>query len=285
MTHIIGVGDNTVDTYIHQGIGYPGGNAVNVAVLTHRYGHPAAYLGWLGDDANGRLILHALRNEGVDVSRCRVIEGGTTSFSTVQLVDGDRVFGAGHHGVTSQIALTSQDYDYIRQFDVVHTSVFSYLEGSLGDLKHASRCLSFDFSDRRDPEYLESVLPQVDVALISCSELTLEEQDGLMRQMYRQGPRLVLATRGSQGAWVYDGSRTLHQGVIPVQVVDTLGAGDAFAARFLVEALGGVPLPQAMQLAAESAAENCTHYGAFGYGQPIDELPDVPRNAHPDRSI
>jgi len=117
------------------------------------------------------------------------------------------------------------------------------------------------------------VLPHIDMALLSCSDLALEAQQQLMGWMHARmhpgGRRLVLVTRGSEGAWVYDGQAFYHQGILPVEVVDTLGAGDAVAARFLVEALGGTSIRQAMYLAAGSAAENCKHYGAFGYGQPI----------------
>lgn len=269
MAGIIGVGDNTVDTYVHQRMRYPGGNAVNVAVLAHRYGaDPAAYLGWLGNDANGRLILDALRSEGLDLSHCRVVDG-PTAYSTVELVDGDRVFGPADHGVTSQIQLTDDDYAYLRRFDVVHTSVFSHIEPFLPTLKQSTRCLSFDFSQERSPEYLEKVLPYVDVALLSCSDLSLGDQESLMRRANSLGARWVLVTRGSEGAWVYDGSRFYHQDVVPVQVVDTLGAGDAFAARFLYETAAGVSITAAMQLAAHSAAENCTIFGAFGYAQPM----------------
>ena len=75
-------------------------------------------------------------------------------------------------------------------------------------------------------------------------------------------------TRGKEGSWVYDGSSLYHQDILPVETVDSLGAGDAYAARFLVEFSRGTAIPAAMQLAAQSAAENCTHYGAYGYGQP-----------------
>ena len=269
MTSLIGVGDNTVDTYVHQGMRYPGGNAVNVAVLARQYGHPAAYLGVLGSDANGALLRASLQAEGVDSSHCRTVDG-PNAYSTVMLVDGDRVFGPSDHGVSDQISLSDGDLDYIRSFEVVHTSVYSCLESQIARLKSASRCLSFDFSQERSPEYLERILPHIDVALLSCADLPLAEQTALMQRIQRQGPRLVLVTRGGEGAWVYDGQAMIHQGVLPVEVIDTLGAGDAFAARFLVEAIGGNPLDRAMHLAARSAAENCTHYGAFGYGQPIE---------------
>ena len=268
MTSLIGVGDNTVDIYVHQGQGYPGGNAVNVAVMAHRHGHAAAYLGWLGSDEFGKLVLNSLKDEGVDVSHCRVVDG-PNSYSSVEVIDGDRVFGESDHGVCSQITLSAEDYDYIRQFDVVHTSVFSHLEDSLADLKKVSRFLSFDFSDFRDADYMAKVLPYVDIALISCPDLSLEEQKNFMREVLAKGPALVLVTRGGEGAWVFDGKAFYHEGVKPVKVVDTLGAGDAFVARFLVELRGGKLIQEAMELASYSAAENCTYFGAFGHGKSL----------------
>ncbi len=58
---LLGLGDNTVDTYVDQGTQYPGGNAVNVAVFAHRLGLAAGYLGCLGADAAGDLLLQALQ--------------------------------------------------------------------------------------------------------------------------------------------------------------------------------------------------------------------------------
>ena len=238
MARLIGVGDNTVDNYLHKRMLFPGGNAVNVAVLAHRYGHPAAYLGWLGQDQRGVLILDSLAQEGIDTSYCRIVEGGATSFSQVTLVDGDRVFGGSSHGVSTQIALNQADFAYIGGFDLVHTSVYSHLEGQIADLKQTSRRLSFDFSQRLEPDYLKRILPYVDIAFFSLADVSPAEMDALMQQAYALGPALIVMTRGKDGSWVFDGTQIYHQGIIPVKAVDTLGAGDAFAARFFSRVCG-----------------------------------------------
>ena len=267
MVSVIGGGDNTVDTYVHQRMRYPGGNAVNVAVLAGRYGAQAAYLGWLGDDERGRLLLTALEAEGLDVSHCRVLPDVPTAFSEVELVDGDRVFGPSDTGACARIDLTEADLDYLRGFDVVHSSVFSHLEGQMERLKSGSHCLAFDLSQRCDGPYLEAVLPHVDFAFLSAADLPYGDQEDLARRMLALGPTWVVITRGKEGAWAYNGRGVYHQGILPVEAVDTLGAGDAFAARFLVEIAAGQPVRPALLAAAQSAAENCTHFGAFGYGQ------------------
>ena len=268
MTRILGVGDNTVDTYIHRRTKFPGGNAVNVAVLAHRYGAEAAYLGYVGKDESGALILNSLRHEGLDVSRCKELEGIPTAYSSVSVVDGDRVFGKSDAGASQHIRLMDDDLAYIRNFDLVHTSVYSFLVKQLAELKAASRLLSFDLSDRCDQEYLQAVLPHCDITFLSLADINNDERDRLMCKMISLGPKLVVMTRGKEGSWVYDGITLYHQDILPVETIDSLGAGDAFAARFLVETARGVSIQAAMKLAAQSAAENCTHYGAYGYGQP-----------------
>lgn len=269
MCKLLGVGDNTIDTYVHSRMLYPGGNAVNVAVLAKRLGHEVSYIGWLGDDERGELLLSSLESEGVDTSRCRILKDVPTGYSTVSLVDGDRVFGESDDGACHKLHLEDQDFEFIRAFDVVHTSVFSFIEPQLRELKLVSKLLSFDLSQNHEQAYLEVVLPHVDIAFLSVSDVSFDTQDALMRQMHALGPQLIVATRGEHGSWVFDGKEVYHQGIIPVDVIDALGAGDAFAACFLVEYAEGTSIPVAMQKAAEFAAKNCTHYGAYGYGKPF----------------
>ena len=80
---ILGLGDNTIDTYVDAGLQFPGGNAVNVAVMARRLGAETSYLGCWGDDEGGRLLEDALTAERVDLSHVRRIAGGLARFSPV----------------------------------------------------------------------------------------------------------------------------------------------------------------------------------------------------------
>ncbi len=88
---LLGAGDNVVDRYRDLGLMYPGGNALNVAVAAARGGAAAAYVGAVGTDRAGDVVLAGLRAEGIDVSRVRVVEG-PNAYADVMLVEGDRVF-------------------------------------------------------------------------------------------------------------------------------------------------------------------------------------------------
>ena len=269
MLRLIGVGDNTVDTYVHERMRYPGGNAVNVAVLARRYGIQSAYLGAMGDDERGALILDALRQEDVDVSHCKIIAGTANGYAEVNLIDGERVFGEYSSGAAAHLVLDTQDLAFISGFEIVHSSVYSCLEAQLPELKVASRFLCYDFSNQvEDKAYLAKTLPFVDLAVFSLSDHPHLEAQAVLREIHAAGAGMLLITQGKNGSWFFDGVNNYHQDIMPAQVVDTMGAGDAFIAAFLVELFRNMPLPAAMASAAVFAAKNCEHSGAFGYGQP-----------------
>jgi fructoselysine 6-kinase len=91
-----------------------------------------------------------------------------------------------------------------------------------------------------------------------------------MKSVALLGPSWVLATRGGDGAMLSDGEAVFSVAATPVEIVDTLGAGDTFIARVLVGLLRGERPQSLLQAAANAAARTCTYFGAVGYGRPID---------------
>ena len=261
---ICSVGDNVVDRYVDRGVMYPGGNAVNVAVHIRRCGVESAYVGAVGDDAAGRVVGSALADEGVDITRMRVLDG-PNAYASVRLVDGDRVFGDADLGV-SVFTLDEADLDYLAGFDLVHTGDCSRLEGQVGDIA-AVAPVSFDFSDR-PVEYVEPLLPYVTFATFSRSGLAEADVRDLIKWAHSYGPRVVAVTRGAAGAVVSDGESVATTVPARTKVLDTLGAGDAFIARACVELVGGATPTAIVSRATQYAALTCQSFGAFGYEAP-----------------
>jgi fructoselysine 6-kinase len=71
-----------------------------------------------------------------------------------------------------------------------------------------------------------------------------------------------VVTRGRDGSLAVSGS-VHRQPPIPVTVVDTLGAGDAYIAACISALVEGAALETAMRQGAHAAARTCTHYGAW----------------------
>lgn len=260
---LAGVGDNVVDRYLDLGTWYPGGQALNVAVWAHRAGLSTAYVGVLGDDPAGAVVRDAIRAEGIDDSHVRVTHG-PNGYADVALVDGNRRF-LGSDPCVSRFCLSRDELDWLAGFDMIHSSASSYLEDQL-ELMAEAAPLSFDFSTRRDRAYIDPILRHVTVAAFSLSDLGDAETEAWLQRACRLGPRWAVATRGAADAIVYDGHRFWRQPTRATTLVDTLGAGDAFTARFLVGMLRDEPCEVSLGAAADVAAVTCASYGAFGHG-------------------
>jgi len=273
---VIGVGDNVVDKYTHIRTMYPGGNALNFSVYAKRLGADSAYLGIFGSDEAAQHIQDVLSEMDIETSHCRIMQG-ENGFALVGLENGDRVFlGSNEGGIRKHYKLEfdAKDLSYIKQFDLLHTSKYSYMEGELEKLKAAGIPVSFDFSDDFTEEYLEQVGPYVDYSILSCSHLGENETKMLARKMVELGSTIVIATRGSAGAIIFDGNSFFYQKPHLVEAVDTLGAGDSFLTAFLLEYIEkskegakDILLKAALEKAAEFAAKTCLVEGAFGFGK------------------
>ena len=186
MIKVLGLGDNVVDKYMHIKTMYPGGNALNIAVLARLSGIEVGYLGVFGDDEAAKHVYKTVSDMGIDVSHCRFYHG-ENGYAEVRLDDGDRVFiGSNQGGVSKEHPIdsfTDIELDYIAEYDVCHTSIFSYVEESLPEIRKASGFVSFDFSNRYDEEYLKKVCPYIDMAAISCGDMPKEE-------MFDAAPRM-----------------------------------------------------------------------------------------------
>ena len=264
---LLGLGDNTVDTYVDAGKQFPGGNAVNVAVLAHRLGLMTGYLGCLGTDAGGDVIAAALADEGVDVSHVRRIKGANARARIVHN-HGDRCFLSGDPGVRGRYDLAADDLDYIAGFDAVHTSIFSELDAELPSVRRVARQLSYDFSERWSDAVFARVLPHIDVAFLSAPGRDDAEVAAVLRGCATAGVSLAVATRGALGAMALCAGEILSQGIAPATIVDTLGAGDGFIAACLTSLLRGAELAAALEAGAGYAAMVCGWQGAFGHGAP-----------------
>jgi fructoselysine 6-kinase len=277
---LLTVGDNVVDQYPQRGSFYPGGNAVNVAVHAARLGAGSAYIGAVGTDPAGEVVLRALREEGVDTTRTRVVDG-PNAYAVVEVVDGNRVFAQGDLGI-SVFRLDSADLAFAETFALVHTGECSNVEPQLPDLVRAAQRLSFDFSER-PWDYIEAFAPQVDVAVRSVpgADRTVGFQQA--RRLRALGPQTVAVTLGAGGAVVIVGAEEHWAPAGQGDVVDTLGAGDAFIARLLVGLARQEPVPDLVLAATRYATETCASFGAFGHATPLDALAPTLAPHHPDR--
>ena len=263
---LLAVGDNVVDVYPERGVMYPGGNAVNVAVHAQRLGAQAAYLGAVGTDRAGEIVLRALRSEAVDTSLTRIVDGPNAA-AEIHVVDGNRGFGQANAGV-SVFELTPDDLAAASTYDVVHTGECSNIEGQLGQLARATSRLSFDFSER-PWEYVQQYAPSASVAIWSAPSGDLALAKRQIERLRALGPETAVVTLGAAGAMVLQEDLT-YSPAPELEVLDTLGAGDAFIARLLVGLAQREDIRMLLSAATAYGTASCATIGAFGHPSTID---------------
>lgn len=301
MIKIACMGDNVVDINYIDGMINPGGNCINVAVYCSQMGHEAAYVGVLADDGYAKIVTDSLEANNVDYHMC-VTMHGETGRCTCELIDGDRVLGDENDGglVKSDPLVISDDIvEYLKGFDIVHTSCYSYIDDELYKLKEAEIPLLYDFSTVWSSERVEKISRVADFILFSGRDGLSEEENLKMctDAVDKYHCKMAIMTMGTKGAWVYDGVTMFQKAPYNVEggAIDTTGCGDSWISGFIttyVEAMkrldlmkknsdDGFIVPEneadvkahavelSMCMGNLKARHTCRIKGAYGCGIPI----------------
>ena len=248
---------------IAQEITYTGGGpAATAAVAAARLGVPAAYVGTVGDDADGQRIREGLSAEGVDISSVSVAAGQASGASVV-LVDSGRGTRAicTRPGPRVDLSLAGP---LLSAADWVHTDHLGWAAVSdsraRADVVHSR--LSVDAGNAIRGFSLAGVdlfVPTLEALRATYGAL---EEEALLDSALADGARCVVATDGPRGSLA--ASATGERFSVPgltTQVVSTLGAGDVFHGALLAAHVRGMTLKNCLAYANVTAALSCLGLG------------------------
>ena len=262
---LVSVGDNVADYYHAKEKYYPGGSAYNVSVLSRRMGVKSAYLGTFGTDNSANFLIDFLKKEKVDISHITVKEGAN-AFSEVKTIAGKSEIVKVDKGVYKNFSLEEKDLKFIEGFDYLHTTLYSYTEKYLSLFQKFGLNVSFDYSFTRDKKYIRKTAPYVDIAFFSAEGEDKDKLKDLMSSIYKLGPQYVIFTLGKDGVIALYNEKFYNQKAPNVNIVDTLGAGDAFISKFLCSIIDKNfikedEIKNILKRSVNFASETCTHYG------------------------
>jgi len=219
-----------------------GGSAANVAMFGALTGTPSRFIGQVGNDNLGEQLCASLRQSGVDV--CTVAEGRTGSIVVVVQPNGERTFLT-DRGVASELSLF--DASYLAGVSIVHvpsyslaleplaTTAIQYIRaartaGALISIDASSTSVLRDYGIDRYAALIASIAP--DVFLCNNDEAVLLKIDSAHPM---PGAALTVIKRGAQPVTAITAAGAVTENSTPpvANIVDTTGAGDAFAAGFL----------------------------------------------------
>ncbi|MDD5031979.1 MAG: PfkB family carbohydrate kinase [Patescibacteria group bacterium] len=230
-----------------------GGGAANMAVNLAGLGFRVASLIAIGDDERGKRVLANLKKRGVDTKLVQKIKGIETGFSFVLINPEKIVFS--DRAANSELGIRNKELRSLRnakwvsitslsgKWEKVLNKVFSVkglkvawnpghvqLDSGVKNLKKFIAKTAIFFVNK--DEAIELIVS--DPKYKKKSHEFLNNPKELLKVLKSWGPKIVVITRGKDGADAYDGQKFYHQNIIKEKKrVDTTGVGDAFNSSFI----------------------------------------------------
>ncbi len=261
------------------GLESSGGSAANTCAVAAALGARVGFLGKVAADQLGGVFAHDIRAAGVTFPTAALPAGTAPTARCLILVtpDGQRTMNT---FLGACVHFSPADVDEA----LIAAAAVTYLEGYLFDppaaqaaffaasqaAHRAGRQVAISLSDafcveRHRQAFRRFLREEADIVFANEAELlSLYEVDDFATAMElaRGDVALAALTRSEKGSVIVAGQETHEVSARPVTVVDTTGAGDAYAAGFLAALTRGLPLPEAGRWGSVAAAEVIGHFGA-----------------------
>ena len=279
MMRLIGTEDaDALYAAMGPGVESSGGSAANSCAVAAALGARVGFLGKVADDALGQVFGHDIRAAGVHFPTAPLAGGAPTARCLILVSpDGQRTMNT---FLGACVTFSAAD---IAAEEVARAAVV-YLEGYLFDppaaqaaffeasrLAHqAGRQVAITLSDpfcveRHRQAFRRFVREEADILFANEAEiLALYETDDIATaaDLAAQDVALAVLTRSAEGSLICRGAERVAVAAVPTHVVDTTGAGDAYAAGFLAALTRGEALAECGRWGAVAAAEVISHFGA-----------------------
>jgi ribokinase len=252
----------------------PGGKGANQAVAAAAAGAEVAMLGAVGDDTAGARMIEDLRRRGVNTGSVRTVDGVSTGTAYVTVTsDGENtiVLDPGANRFVDAAAVEAA-WPALPPASVLLSLLEIPLDGVAAAVKLAAK------SGMRPVVTLAPAQPVPGELLYGLDPLLVNEHEAAFllqaddlgghvvdaaRELLRLGPRSAVVTAGPAGAAVADGDAARLLPAVPVaEVVDTTGAGDAFAGALAAALARGADLDAAVKAGLNAGAEAVQRVGA-----------------------
>ncbi len=257
----------------------PGGCASNVALGLAHLGVDVALIARLGDGDAAALVRTHWEKANIDLTHLKVVEGDSTGVS-VGLVDKDRqprfvhTPGANAHLSVDTLpgewlVKSGSRFLHVAGYFVLPGLLTPHLAEPLAQARSAGMATSLDVVTSPamdDPSPLWPCLPHLDYFLCNRHEaqrITGESDPHAAAQSLRErGAHTVIVKLGANGCWAENAQIAERIPTPQVNVVDTTGAGDAFAAGLISALLHGEDLPSACRAGNRAGAKVVQSLGA-----------------------
>lgn len=268
---VVCVGDCCVDRYLPAKRDMLGGITANFArqaAAAFPASDEISIVSPIGTDRFAEEIIRpGLAQCGFAVHLTRIDGASPMQLIEVQ-PDGEKRFVGYDEGVLGKFRIDGANAGHLAAADLVVTQVFRQVRQTFGSIASTpiAGMLAVDFADFAEhPDFLllERCIERIDVAFFG---LSADDTAAIARigELARRYNKLLVVTLAAAGSRAFAGDEQFEAPAIPVdEVVDTTGAGDAFAAGYLSRYAHGAAVDDSLRAGAELAARTIRHLGAW----------------------
>jgi sugar/nucleoside kinase (ribokinase family) len=249
-----------------QGIEMSGGSVANAMAHFANLGGKAAYIGKVADDQLGQVFRHDMKSTGIHYETTPLVFGPRTGRCLILVTpDAARTMNTFLGAATE---LRPEDIDS----DLISSARITFLEGYLFDAPHCKQAFYLAGTIANDAghrvarkDFVNLIDKHIDILFANETEIkSLAETDDLSTALnsIRNKCEVAVVTLGAKGSVILSGNDTFEiASVPPKELVDTTGAGDAYAAGFLYGFSEGKSLPECGAIAAKNATSVLSYMG------------------------
>jgi ribokinase len=250
-----------------------GGGGTNTAVSLSRLGHKVAFLGKMGNKGNSKRVIETLKKEKVDTSLIIKSKTGRTGYSIIlDSKKRDRTILV-FRGSNNDLRFNEIKHRKLKTrwfyFSAMLGRSFRTSEKLAKYAKKHNIKIAFNISSylaSKGKDYLKGILKKVNVLVLNKEEASLIAGKGsiknLLRKLQKLGPEIVAITDGKHGVYAMDKKFIYFGKAHKIKVVETTGAGDAFASAFLSGIIKRNDIDFAIKLGMTNAESVIQHHGA-----------------------
>jgi len=267
---VVCVGDCGIDHYLPSDVRRVGGITANVARHASKQfpiDDEIHIVSCVGDDDGADLVLSALAATEID---CHIVRlPGATPLQTIEVEEnGERKFVRYDEGVLRDFSFGPDEWEKIAESDLLIAPVYLQIVDLFDDLMsiETAGLTAVDFADflqHPDFELLEEHLKHIDIGFFG---LSIDDQETIsqVHELAATHNKLFIVTLGADGSRAFAGRECFDCPAVALnKIVDTTGAGDAYAAAFLSRYCHGANIVESMHHGAVVAADVVGNLGSW----------------------
>ena len=249
-----------------------GGGGTNTAVALSRLGLKVSYIGAIGRGTNSKRVINLLQKENIDTSFIQN-DFGRTGFSVI-------LDAVGHDRTILTFKGNNDDLNFNKiNKSKLKTKWFyfsSMLEKSfetqkrLADFAVKNKIkIAYNPSSylvKKGAKYIQYILKRTDILILNKEEAAYlvgkRKPKITLNKLLKLGPKLAVVTDGKNPIYATEGKEIYSLKPSPIKVLESTGAGDAFASSFLAGIIKKQDIEFALKLGLVNSQSVITHYGA-----------------------